>query len=324
MDFGHLAEVVEVADRLNFSKAADARFITQSALSKHVAAVEKEVGFEIFDRSGGGVALTENGKKFVDGARDLLARGELYLSRIRKDSDESPCFVVAGNLRRDGLFPIASQAAARLTEKFPRVQFDLLDIGVKDYEDDLKAGKFDVVLSCRYPDAVRGDIEYRHLFDMPFGVTVHSSHRLFRMREVRFEDLREEKIFTYNPSGRSGYTAYLNALLAQHGVDEPTRFQPSFSCGFPDPEHSVLVCPYFPAYGRYFPDYRCIPVPMDQGSLDICSMVFKAAAPMHEAIADLLDAIDAEAAACVEAWNSGAASEFEEYNALEAKLESLS
>lgn len=324
MDFRHLAEVVEVADRLNFSKAAEALFITQSALSKHVATVEKEVGFSIFDRSGGGVVLTESGKKFVDGARDLLARSELYLSRIKKDEEESPCFVVAGNLRRDGLFPIASQAVAALADRFPNVQVDLLDIGVKDYEDDLMTGKTDVVLSCRYPDSVRDDIAYRHLFDMPFGVTVHCSHRLFHEKELRFEDLRDEIVYAYNPLGRSAYSAYLNSVLARYGIDEPTRFQPSFSCGFPDPARSVLVCPYFPAYGRYFPDYRCIPVSMEQAKLDICSMVFKTAAPMNEALSYLLDAIDEEARVCVEAWHAGAVSEFEEYNSLEAKLDSLS
>ena len=59
MDIGTCRELIELAECLNFHKAANRLFITQSTLSKHVIAAERELGIRIFERNTQKVALTE-------------------------------------------------------------------------------------------------------------------------------------------------------------------------------------------------------------------------------------------------------------------------
>ncbi len=58
----HLWEYVRVADRGSFTAAARELHLTQSTLSKHVAALEREFGAELLVRDRAGVSMTEAGE----------------------------------------------------------------------------------------------------------------------------------------------------------------------------------------------------------------------------------------------------------------------
>lgn len=57
---------IELAHTLNFSRAAKNMFVSQPAFSYQIKLLEEEVGFEIFERSGKGAALTPAGTQFVN------------------------------------------------------------------------------------------------------------------------------------------------------------------------------------------------------------------------------------------------------------------
>lgn len=295
MDMRYLEEIVEVAACGSFSKAAESLFITQSALSKHVSSVEREFGIVIFDRSGGKLELTEGGSLFVEGARDILARSRLYLSQVRKASNDSAkSFVVAGNLRRDSTFQGVASAVGQLTARYPSARVDLQDIGVRDYVDILQSGKADVIVSYLYPEVAVAGLAVRRLHEAPFAVTVHKSHPFAERESVSFEDLSELDVYVYEHEERDMYHSYLRSVFTRHGVPPATRTQPSFYCGFPNCESDVLASPYFPAYEMYYPDYRCILLDwpsevletgliwIDQGSLDCAEGSFLLSALIRE------------------------------------------
>ncbi|WP_066367498.1 LysR family transcriptional regulator [Herbidospora mongoliensis] len=65
---------VAVAEDLHFTRAAERLFVSQPALSKQIRALERHLGFSLFDREPAGVTLTPQGAALLPVARDLLAR----------------------------------------------------------------------------------------------------------------------------------------------------------------------------------------------------------------------------------------------------------
>ena len=65
---------IELAHTLNFSRAAENCFVSQPTFSYQIRLLEEEVGFDIFERSGKGAALTPAGAQFVS-----------FLANIRED-----------------------------------------------------------------------------------------------------------------------------------------------------------------------------------------------------------------------------------------------
>ena len=62
-----------VAQHLNFRKAADQLFLTQPAVTLQIQALENELGVRLFDRTGGKVSLTPQGKILLNHANKLAS-----------------------------------------------------------------------------------------------------------------------------------------------------------------------------------------------------------------------------------------------------------
>jgi DNA-binding transcriptional LysR family regulator len=72
MNLRQLRYVVATADHGTMTAAAEAMYVAQPALSRAVRELERELGLELFMRSGRGVVLTETGGHVVRYARDAL------------------------------------------------------------------------------------------------------------------------------------------------------------------------------------------------------------------------------------------------------------
>ena len=73
---------VEAARTLNFSKAARILGVTQSAISQHVAALEKYLGHRLFVRSGSTVVLTDTGRQYFDTVQEAFSTIELSTRQL--------------------------------------------------------------------------------------------------------------------------------------------------------------------------------------------------------------------------------------------------
>ncbi len=74
MNTKYFESALELAKTKNFNRAAENLYITQPALTYQINALEEEVGFRIFDRSGKGAALTPAGEQFITSLRDITAQ----------------------------------------------------------------------------------------------------------------------------------------------------------------------------------------------------------------------------------------------------------
>ena len=74
---------VAVAEAGQFSDAADGLSITQQAVSKRVAALEKSLSVRLFARTARGVRLTADGQAFLLPARELLQAAERAAASVR-------------------------------------------------------------------------------------------------------------------------------------------------------------------------------------------------------------------------------------------------
>src|SRR3954452_22121621 len=105
LDVKRMRVLKEVAAHGSFSAAAEALAYTQSAVSQQIAALERETGATLVDRSARGVRLTDAGRALVCHTDAILAR----LSDAEAELD-----AIAG-LRGGGL-PLGRRPAPRAAD----------------------------------------------------------------------------------------------------------------------------------------------------------------------------------------------------------------
>jgi len=94
MNFIHLRTFVVVADAGGVHRAAARLHLSQPAVSRHIQALESELGVPLFDRIGRRVQLTSEGEDLLRRSRRLLAEAEAFTERAgaeeRRDRQPAP------------------------------------------------------------------------------------------------------------------------------------------------------------------------------------------------------------------------------------------
>src|SRR5215203_5938357 len=180
LDVRRMRVLREVAQRGSFSAAAEALSFTQSAVSQQIAALEREAGTTLVERSVRGIRLTDAGRALV---RHTDAIPGLRGGRLRMASFES-----AGAT----LMPLA---IATFRERHPAVELSLSLAEPDDSVPKLKSGELEIALSFDSDGvAAPGEdsIERVHLLDDPLYLALPPDHPLARRRSLRLADLASD------------------------------------------------------------------------------------------------------------------------------------
>ena len=94
MRISNVKEFLVLAQTGDFHTAAKELSITQGTLSKHIMAMEKELGVHLFNRTKQGSTLSEFGSVFLPHAKQLAALEEEYLQEFSTRSSNSPKFII--------------------------------------------------------------------------------------------------------------------------------------------------------------------------------------------------------------------------------------
>src|SRR5688572_3548124 len=94
MNSDQLTLFLRVATTGNLSRTAMETGISQSALSRRISALEKELHTRLFHRSGRGVKLTESGQRLEKYATDISARLEVASREMSESVRQGPSSII--------------------------------------------------------------------------------------------------------------------------------------------------------------------------------------------------------------------------------------
>lgn len=145
MDIRCLKYFVSVAKHMNFTKAAQECFISQTAMSQHISRMEEELGFKLFYRNNRRVELTPGGKVFLEEATNLLRKFDYAVFWGSVASMD-----YTGHLRIGFLSYTEKRFLPQLLKIFhsrnPRVEIVLVRKNLVDLYQSLRDGELDVIV----------------------------------------------------------------------------------------------------------------------------------------------------------------------------------
>ncbi len=179
--------MLELANTLNFKRAAENLFMSQSTLSYQIQQLEDEVGFRIFDRSGRGAVLTPAGTQFVATMRGISLEVRRAVETGQNFSSEYHSSIRVGLAARSALLALP-QAISRMREECPGVQVAPVFHGGEGMPA-FQRREVDILLgdsSARYA----ADIVAHPLYESHIYLVTRKDDSLARKTLVRAEDLR--------------------------------------------------------------------------------------------------------------------------------------
>jgi DNA-binding transcriptional LysR family regulator len=231
MELRHLRYFVAVGEEQHYGRAARSLHVAQPALSRQIQDLEKELGFELFERLPRGVKLSAAGKLFLEDARRILQEvSEAGIRAGRLASGRSGTLRV-GFTENSSWRGVVPDSFRRFREQQPDAELQLQPEASLAQIDAIRSGRLDAGFVNFMP---KSDPELDQILVARQHVELAApqGHPLTRLRTLRLRDLTEAPFIWFprraNPAFydqmmRECYRGGLKApRIVQEGVNEPT------------------------------------------------------------------------------------------------------
>ena len=179
-----------IADVGTMVRAGDAVGLTQSAVTKAVRDLERDLGVDLFERGNRGVTPTIYGEALVTHARRVLAQLEHAAEEIDDLAHGTGGRVAIGTLLAASAWLLPT-AIARLRAERPRVVVDVVE-GTNDrLQPMLLRGDLDMVLGRLSEFRHRAGVHQEPLYSEEVVVLARPDHPLARREPLSLADLQE-------------------------------------------------------------------------------------------------------------------------------------
>ncbi|MFN8557961.1 MAG: LysR family transcriptional regulator [Dehalococcoidia bacterium] len=212
VELGQLEAFLQVASHRSFSKAAEVLFLTQPSVTARIQSLERELGEEMFERSGRSVRLTDAGNTFLAYAQraiQAVQEGRDALEALRKTE--------AGSLRLGSALTVSAYVLPRILRTF-RARYPGVEVSVR-------TGRSDQVLDMVLADDVQvglvrslvhPEIETVHLYDDELVLVTAPDHEFTKSRSVRIEEIARQSLIFFDRA--SSYYGLIHGFFRDAGL----------------------------------------------------------------------------------------------------------
>ena len=191
MELRHLRYFVSVAEQGGFLKAAGQLRVAQSALSKQIRDLEREVGVALFERLSRGVRLTAAGEVFLAEARATLERAAGAVAGARRADQRRGSSLHLAHGEVVVWAPVIADLLAAFRAAHPTVKVRVSNLDEVETYAALRERRVDVAVLFVLGWPVEGFDGHRLVSFEASGVLLPASHPLAVKQTIHLSELRD-------------------------------------------------------------------------------------------------------------------------------------
>lgn len=229
MNFKHLKTFIAVARSGNFSVAAAQLHTVQSAVSRHITALEAELGVTLLTRNTRNVVLTEPGEAFFNHAKAILSHCETAKTDTQLIAEGKK-----GVLRIAYVSSACAHFLPQMLRSFrqhePNIDIQIYELTAAEQLNAFNDNLLDIGFSRRAEGNDEGRVERKHLCDDPIFAVVAQEHVLAQKQSVALSDLAPYPLALFARAHAPSLFDTLTNAFYKQGVepnlhDEPISMQ---------------------------------------------------------------------------------------------------
>ena len=207
MEISYLKEFVELAKNCKFQETAEALFISQSTLSKHIQAIEKELGAELFVRTTRRAELSETGRAFLPYAVQISQLQQAY-TRDLINTD------VTRRIKIGTDFSISTRQIEKFMASYitthRNIEFEMLTPERNTLRNHLRSGELDLAILCRDLSDIDSEFFSYPYYSDTLGAIVSKENPLYHCERTTIAELRK---YPFVQQGTINFAQYLDPTI---------------------------------------------------------------------------------------------------------------
>lgn len=217
MTLTQLTYFISIAKYLSFRKAAEENYITQSALSRSMAALENELHCKLFVRTTRSVQLTREGMAVLADAKKIIRSCDNMISKARILSESNANSINIGYFHNSSFYEFYKKAKILEDQYFLETE----SATISDLISQFNNQDLDIVI---VPESVVHSLagaSYRRLMENHYYAVVHKSHPLAMQQEIEASALVNYPFVVLDEQRSPQANRVLHAIGAKY------QFQPN-------------------------------------------------------------------------------------------------
>jgi len=215
MDLKQMRYFLALAQELNFGRAAERLHIAQPPLTRHIRALEEELGTPLFVRTTKGAELTAAGQTLLEEVPNILA-----LARRAEEQTQLAGQGYSGRLDvgifSSGVLNVIPRLLAEFHTERPGVKIGLHNMTKLEQIEALRERRITIGFNRLLPDV--DDITVEPVLRERFLVALHEGHRLAAKKSITLRDLDDEPMILYPNSPVHGLAQEVAAAFRSEGL----------------------------------------------------------------------------------------------------------
>jgi len=191
MDIGKLNYFIQAAESLNFTEVAKKNYVTQPAISRHIAELESQLGVKLFLRVGHVVRLTSEGEMFLTEARKIIKQIEDATASVRRLAEGKSGKLSIGMVNTSSF--ALKKCLYEFSNSYPGVQVNVKAMVGGEIEKAILGNELDFYFGDSYMIPDRG-YDYTITGVDRFHLIAPSFHRLEELTDLN--SLKDEPFVT--------------------------------------------------------------------------------------------------------------------------------
>lgn len=262
MELQQIKYFLALSQELHFWKTSERMFITQSALSRQIKSLEKEMGVQLFERSKRTVKLTEAGAFLRDRWLPMLDEINRVHSQARKIHEGASGFIRIG-YPGSIAFSFMPKLIANISRSLPDLKMELVEPTDISFEQLLLNYQMDVAF--RRDPAENPSLQSTCLYSESFALVVPLNHHLNEQNFTGLQDIKEEKFILSNLGQATFYTSSLRQMFDDYEFKPKVYIETDYGgmgLGLVSQGLGVTILPYSYSFSA-LPNVRFIPLPYE-------------------------------------------------------------
>ena len=215
MKLRHLEVFLIVADELHFGRAAARLRVAQPAVSQTIAALEEELGVQLFDRSSRRIRLSPAGEAYVDEVRGVFRMLDEASAVAREAHAGVRGRLTIGFTAVCTLGPLPG-AIVQFMKRYPHVAVRLEQLSTADQVEALQRGTIDVGFTILPDD--HAPVHSRLVTPDELHVFFADDHRLASWKRVPIAEILDEPFLLTSREREPCVHRSLDHMGEQHGT----------------------------------------------------------------------------------------------------------
>ncbi len=218
MTIQQLRYAITISETGSLNKAAEVLYVSQPSLTGAIQELERELGVTIFNRSGRGAALTNDGTEFIQYARQVVQQYDALLEKYGKGGTLKKKFGISAQH-----YSFAVKSFVEMVQRFgtEEYEFAIRETKTREVIDDVATGRSE--LGILYLNEFNrkamekifraNSLAFHHLIDCGVYVYLWKGHPLAGKASIRMEELADYPCLSFE-QGAAGSFYFAEEILS--------------------------------------------------------------------------------------------------------------